>query len=204
MHRLKEQIWFMVLVLGGISVVAGALLAGVKGWTDPIIEKNMLEQKIKPSLDVFFEPLGLDNDPIADRVKLELGRDDMGRLQQLTVFKGKKGGAIVAVAMTTTTASFGGDLTVLTAIDVAKGTVLGVKALDCKDTPGLGARVVDGKEPFILQWPGQPIAGGVALTSDGGKVDAISGATISSDAFTAAVNRAITLLGEKNAEIMGE
>jgi len=201
---MRDKIWFMVLVLGVIGAIAGVALAGVKTLTDPVIEKFTLEQKVKPSLEAFFGPIGIDNDYIADRVTLELGKDDIGRMQRLTVFKGKKGGAITAVALQTAAPGYGGDLTVLTAFDIEGGAILGVKTLDQKETVGLGARVGDDSEPFIQQWAGKTYAKGVALSSDGGEIDAISGATISSTAFTEAVNKAVTLLGARNAEIMGE
>lgn len=201
---MRDQIWYMVLVLGVLGGIAGGALSAVKGLTDPVIEKFTLEQKVKPSLEAFFGPIGIDNDYIADRVKLELGKDDIGRMQRLTVFKGKKGGAMAAVALQTAAPGYGGDLTVLTAFNIEDGTILGVKTLDQKETMGLGARVGDDSEPFIQQWPGKSFEGGVALTSGGGEIDAISGATISSTAFTEAVNKAVTLLGERNAEIMGE
>ncbi len=201
---MRDQIWYMVLVLGVCGAIAGVALAGVKGLTDPVIESYTLEQKVKPSLEAFFGPIGIDNDYIADRVKLELGKDEIGRMQRLTVFKGKKGGAITAVALQTAAGGYGGDITVLTAFDVEKGVILGVKTLDQKETMGLGARVGDDSEHFIQQWAGKSYAKGVALSSNGGEIDAISGATISSIAFTEAVNKAVTLLGERNAEIMGE
>ncbi len=201
---MRDQIWYMVLVLGVCGAIAGLALSGVKSVTDPIIENYTLEQKVKPSLEQFFGPIGIDNDYIADRVKLELGKDEVGRMQRLTVFKGKKGGETTAVALQTAAGGYGGDLLVLTAFDVSAGTILGVKTLDQKETMGLGARVADDSEPFIQQFAGMSYGGGVALSSGGGEVDAISGATISSTAFTEAVDKAVTLLGERNAEIMGE
>ncbi len=201
---MRDQIWYMVLVLGICGAIAGVALAGVKSVTDPVIENYTLEQKVKPSLEAFFGPIGIDNDYIADRVKLELGKDEIGRMQRLTVFKGKKGGETTALALQTAAGGYGGDIVVLTAFDVANGTILGVKTLDQKETMGLGARTADDNEPFIKQWAGKSYSKGVAMKSNGGEIDAISGATISSIAFTEAVNKAVTLLGERNAEIMGE
>ena len=201
---MRDKIWFMVLVLGACGAIAGVALAGVKKLTDPVIESFTLEQKVKPSLEAFFGPIGIDNDYIADRVKLELGKDDIGRMQRLTVFKGKKGGAVTAVALQTAAPGYGGDLTVLTAFNIEDGTLLGVKTLDQKETMGLGSRVADDTEPFIQQFTGMSYDKGIALSSGGGEVDAISGATISSAAFSEAVNKAVTLLSERNAEIMGE
>ena len=47
-------------------------------------------------------------------------------------------------------------------------------------------------------------AGGIKLKADGGKVDAISGATVSSKGYAVAVDKAVTLLAERRAEVLGE
>lgn len=201
---MRDRIWFMVLVLGAIATTSGLALSAVHDVTAPVIEQYTLEQKIAPSLEDFFGPIGIDNDYIADRVELELGKDAMGRVQRVQVFKGRVDGEIRALALQTSASGYGGELEVLTAFDVEEDEILGVKVLEQKETAGLGARVADDTEAFIQQWSGMPYEGGVALRAAGGQVDAISGATITSRAFTRAVDKAITLLEERNAEIMGE
>jgi electron transport complex protein RnfG len=199
---MRNRIWFMVLVLGLVGGVAGLGLAAVRDLTHPVIEKRILEQKIKPTLETFFGPLGVDNDYIADRVVLDLGLDDWGRKVRLQVFVGKRGGQAVAVALQTAGGGYGGDIDVLTAFDLAGARIVGVKTLAQKETKGLGSRVADDAEPFIKQFAGLSCAGGVKLKSAGGEVDAISGATISSTGFTEAVDRAAGLLAERRAEIL--
>lgn len=201
---MRDKVWFMVLVLGLVSALAGLALAGVKGMTAPVIEKRELEQQIKPSLDKFYGALGIDNDFIAERKELPLGIDARGRKLSTTVFPGKKGGRLVAVALQTTGGGFGGDIKVLSAFDLEKQQLIGVKTVDQKETKGLGARVSDDNEAFIKQWAGMSFAGGVKLRKDGGKVDAISGATVSSTGFTAAVDNAVKLLAERKSEVLGE
>ena len=201
---MRDKIWFMVIVLGAVSAVAGMALSGIKGMTTPVIEKRELEQKIKPSLDKFYGELGVDNDFIAERKQLPLGTDARGRKLSTTVFPGKKGGKIVAVALQTSGGGFGGDIKVLTAFDLDKQVLLGVKTVDQKETKGLGSRVADDSEPFVQQFAAMPYAGGVKLKADGGKVDAISGATVSSKGFAAAVDNAAKLLADRRAEVLGE
>jgi H+/Na+-translocating ferredoxin:NAD+ oxidoreductase subunit G len=198
---MRDKILYMVVFLGLVSAIAGAALSGVKSWTDPIIEKGILEKKIKPSLDLYMKPVGVENDFIADRIKLDLGKDEKGRKMRLTVFKGKKGGKVVAAALETAAGGFGGDIKVLTIFDLENKKILGVKTLDQKETKGLGARVADDTEKFIKQWAGMDYSRGAALKANGGSVDAISGATVSSTGFTAAVNKAVELLEERADEI---
>mgnify|MGYP006292840985 CR=1 FL=1 len=199
---MRDKIWYMVLVLGLIGGAAGLGLAGVNSLTAPIIEKRILEKKIKPTLERFFGPLGVDNDYIAERVTLDLGVDDWGRKIGLTVFVGEKDGTPVAAALKTAASGYGGDIEVLTAFDVRERRILGVKTLSQKETKGLGARVADDSEPFIQQFQGMSYADGVRLSSAGGQVDAISGATISSTGFSAAVDKAARLLEERADEIL--
>ncbi|MDE5682291.1 MAG: FMN-binding protein, partial [Mailhella sp.] len=54
------------------------------------------------------------------------------------------------------------------------------------ETPGLGSRVSE--ESFTKQFKGKPYA--VALKNQGGEIDAISGATVSSNGTVLAVNDA--------------
>jgi Na+-translocating ferredoxin:NAD+ oxidoreductase subunit G len=198
---MRNKIWFMVLVLGLVAGAAGLALSAVHRVTSPVIEKRILEEKIKPTLDRFFGELNVENDYIADRTVLELGKDHMGRKIRLTVFKGKKGGEVVAAALQTSASGYGGDIDVLTAFDLAEEKILGVKTLSQKETKGLGTRVADDDNPFIEQFQGMGYAQGVALTAEGGQVDALSGSTITSAAFASAVDKAARLLDERSAEI---
>jgi electron transport complex protein RnfG len=201
---MRDKIWYMALVLGLVGAVAGLALAGVKSMTDPIIERRILEQKIKPTLDAYMKPAGVENDYLADRIRLDLGEDDVGRKIRLNVFVGKKGGAVAAAALETAAPGYGGDIAVLTVFDLEGKKILGVKTLSQKETKGLGARVADDSEAFIQQFKGMGFEGGVRLSSAGGKVDAISGASISSTAFTKAVDRAVELLKEHDDKITGQ
>lgn len=201
---MRDRIWFMVLVLGLVGGAAGLALATVKRVTDPIIEQGTLTQKVKPALTVFFAGLNPENDPIADRVTLELGQDERGRVKRLMVFPASKDGATVGVALRTIAGGFGGELEVLTALDLRDERLLGAKALALSETKGIGSRVGDDDEPFVRQFAGLSYGDGVRLIADGGEVEAITGATVSSTAFTQAVDAAVKLLNERRAEVIGE
>ncbi len=72
------------------------------------------------------------------------------------------------------------------------------RVVDMKETPGLGTKA---KEPeFADQWKGLEVtAGEFKVKKDGGTINAISGATISSRAFTGCVNAAIKAWRENGA-----
>lgn len=200
---MRDKIWYMVLVLFVVGLAAGLSLAAVKQLTDPLIESRILDNKVRPGLEELLQGLGIDNDPVADRIKLQLGKDELGRTLRLTVFHCKRGDDTVAVALQTSGAGFAGDIEVLTVIEVETKKILGARALSLKETKGLGSRVGDANEPFVRQFSGLDGSSGVRLSRDGGRVDAITGATISSTAFTSAVSEALRLLDDRRAEILG-
>ncbi len=198
---MRSKIWYMGIFLGIVGFASGLGLAGVQGLTQPIIDSRIIEEGVKPSLDTFFVPAGIECDVTADRVDIDLGVDERGRKQKLMVFKGRKDGKVVAAALKTAVSGFGDKIEVLTLLDLNSKKVLGVKTLGHKETPGLGGRIGDDNEPFIKQFVGLDYGGGVKLKGDGGSVDAISGATVTSKAYADAVNKAIGLTGEHAGEI---
>lgn len=87
--------------------------------------------------------------------------------------------------------SYGGALVVMTGIS-ADGEITGVKVTECDDTPGLGLKSQNAD--FQDQYKGAMPEGGVfeiTKTGEAGKIDAISGATITTTAVTNSVNYAI-------------
>ena len=78
---------------------------------------------------------------------------------------------------------YGGDINILVGLSEAT-TVKGIKIISQTETPGLGTRVT---EPFFTdQFAGIAIED-IALSQDGGKIDAITSSTISSSAVVDAV-----------------
>lgn len=86
---------------------------------------------------------------------------------------------------------FGGQFRIMVGFD-AEGNILGYEVLEHQETPGLGSH--------MTHWfknadkPNQSIigrkAGSLTVSKDGGDVDAITAATISSRAFLKAINQA--------------
>lgn len=100
------------------------------------------------------------------------------------------------------TNGFGGVIRLMVGFD-AEGTILGYEVLEQQETPGLGTHIVEWFKDESK--PGQNIVGRRAtgkfqVSKDGGDVDAITAATISSRAFLKAVNEAYDQLGLEPAE----
>lgn len=172
----------MVVVLSAITGLAGFVLSGLKVWTTPIIEEQVLTNVQGPALRQIF--LQGDNDPIADRKRLSIpGNED----ETIIVFPSLKGGKLQAVAMEASGKGYGGDVNVIVGFDVAADNLVGISVTTHKETPGLGSRI---QEPaFTKQFKAKDPAK-AALKKDGGDIDAISGATLSSVAAADAVKQA--------------
>ena len=106
---------------------------------------------------------------------------------KLAVLAGHEDGT----AIETEVDGFGGKFRVMVGFD-AEGNVLGYEILEHQETPGLGSHM----EHWFknADKPGQNIigrkAGALQVSKDGGDVDAITAATISSRAFLKAINQA--------------
>ena len=95
------------------------------------------------------------------------------------------------IAVETAVDGFGGTFRVMVGFD-REGNILGYEILEHQETPGLGSHM----EHWFknADKPGQNIigrkAGALQVSKDGGDVDAITAATITSRAFLKAVNQA--------------
>jgi electron transport complex protein RnfG len=78
---------------------------------------------------------------------------------------------------------YGGDINILVGLS-DETTVKGIKIVSQEETPGLGTRITE--PSFTDQFAGIDI-NDVTLSRDGGKVDAITGSTISSSAVVEVV-----------------
>lgn len=185
----------MVLVLVGVAVVIGAVLAWVNNITEqPIAEKAQQTlaagiKEVMNSTDIKVE------DP--DTVKMEIqGKESVFTIHNVYTTDG----AYIGSAVESTTMGFGGDLKVLVGFN-AEGTILGYTILQASETPGLGAKAdkwfqKDGKGNII----GKSVANGeLKVNKDGGDVDAITASTITSRAFLKAVNQAYSAYQDNHA-----
>lgn len=104
---------------------------------------------------------------------------------------GKKGAAIHVL-----TKGYGGEMKVLVGLDM-DGKVTGIKILDTLETPNIGSKIETPE--FLQKYVGKSKE--VAIKKDGGEIDGIAGATISSRALTKAVNTAFDVFDKVKGEL---
>ena len=184
MKKLESSLTNMALVLTGVAVIMGGILAFVNHLTEGPIN----EQKNKALADGIKTVMVCDNLVVAktDTVKQNdaKGKELTYIIYQIQDAQKKDLGA----AVESTTGGFGGDLKVLVGFD-PEGKILGYTLLEHAETPGLGAKAdkwfqKGEKGDIIGKDPKEPLT----VSKDGGQVDAITASTITSRAFLLAIN----------------
>ena len=171
----------MVVVLTVLSVISGGLLSGLKNATASRIEVQQLKFVKGPAIKTILE--GASNDPIADRFALKDGE------MERKFFVGKFDGKANTVVLESSGKGYGGDVGIMVAVNMENDKIVGVGVTTHSETPGLGATAKN--DPgFVSQFKGMPIQETFKVTNDGGKVNAISGATITSRAVCSAASDA--------------
>ena len=185
MKKLESSLMNMVLVLTGVAVIMGGILAFVNHLTEGPIN----EQKAKALADGIKSVMGVSDLTVSktDTVRQNVNGKELTYVIYQAQDANKKD---LGAAVESTTGGFGGDLKVLVGFD-PEGKILGYTLLEHAETPGLGAKAdkwfqKGEKGDIIGKSPAEPLS----VSKDGGKVDAITASTITSRAFLLAVNNA--------------
>ena len=179
--KTNENIVAYVIRLAGtlllITAVVAALLAGVNSITAPAIAQLNYE-KTQEAIGAVLPGGG-------DAVEFT---DESGLVSN--VYKGETGYAVEVAPV-----GFDSAITMMVGVDF-EGNVLGISVISQKETAGLGAvcaATTSAGEAFRGQFVG--MSGSVSVTKDGGEVEAISGATITSRAICVGVSAALECIG---------
>ncbi|HJC17769.1 MAG TPA: RnfABCDGE type electron transport complex subunit G [Candidatus Alistipes stercorigallinarum] len=174
----------MVAVLFGITLVASA---GV-GVVNMITAEPIALSKQAATTAALTEVLPSFDETTSE----ELTIDEM----PITVYTATKGGVVAGYAVQTMTKQgFSGTVRLMVGFDT-DGRVVNINVLEQTETPGLGTKMCDEGNPLLGSVKGQRLEekklvdGKLAVRKDGGDVDALTAATISSRAYVDAVNRA--------------
>ncbi len=169
------KLFIAVVIFSGIS---GGVLAAVRNATQDRIEYQQLVFVKGPAINLILE--GCTNDPLQDRFKMK--DQDKERDFFVGEFDGKKN----VVAFETYGKGYGGDIGVITAVNTDTDEIVGVAVTTHSETPGVGSKTKTDPE-FGGQFKGKPITDVFKVKADGGQIDAVSGATISSRGVAGAV-----------------
>ena len=180
-------------ILCAITLVVALALGAVNAVTaGPIAEQNA--QKIKDSLENVMP--GAESEQI-DGPGGTTGTTETKNATSVTIlsaYKMTKDGADAGYCVEVGPTGFGGAVDTMVGID-SDGKVTGISVISASsETPGLGARSTEPE--FQAQFAGQ-VGTEVAVAKDGGSIDALTGATITSRAVSEGVVAAAQFAAEQ-------
>jgi len=187
------RLFKLLFTVMAFSAVAGGLLSVLEAVTKERIETQQLLFLKGPAVQEIME--GCSNDPLKDRLKIKEGKEER------QFFVGKFDGKPNVVAFEAYGKGYGGKIGVMVGVDINKDKIVGIAVTTHSETPGLGARAKTEKG-FKGQFKGKDINQSFKLKTEGGDVDAISGATVTSKGVCMALEEAKNLYMRLKPEIL--
>ena len=164
----------LALTLLAITAVVAAALAGVNILTQPRIAA-ITEEKTQAAIEKVLPGGG---------EKMDSYKDETGLVK--AVYASDAGYAVQVAP-----GGFDGEILMMVGVDM-DGNVLGIDIISHTETPSLGAVAADDStkgNAFRSQFVG--LSDGLAVNKDGGQIDALTSATITSRAVVTGVNAAV-------------
>ena len=179
MKPLRSSMFNMVIVLTLLAAGIGALLGWVHDFTAGPIAESVASQRADALARVLSDPC---LHPPGEAVEYPQYHSVLYPVEDCD-------GILVGVAVEVfTDEGFGGRISLMVGFEPS-GLISGYSVLSHAETPGLGAKM----DTWFRSLSGRDIIGTespLAVRRDGGGIDAITGATITSRAFLGAVNDA--------------
>lgn len=169
----------MLLVLTGIGIISGGLLAIVDGWADPLIAAN---KKAETEAAIFrVQSEGKSYEPLnnTDFEVYKVKNDKAEEIGYALVYEGN---------------GFQGKIRLICGLSADLEKILALEILEQVETPGLGTKIIE--KPFTDQFkqlqtsPKVNWVKGVEPENPN-EIQAITGATISSKSVVAIINNGI-------------
>lgn len=188
------------LVLTVVACISAASLAGLYKLTEPV-KAALASKETKTAL----------KDILPNTSEFEEKSDGANSEEPAYFIAKDEKGNVIGYAAQGISNGYAGPVKVMVGVDT-EFKIIGTKVLEQSETPGLGDKIIEkrskktwgtvvrGENPdesglkpyFQEQFEGKTVP--VKLKRDGGEIEAITGATISSKAFIQAVNSAVESL----------
>jgi len=173
------------VILGAFCLGFGLVLAVTDRITASDIAARALEDRQNSLSQVIPDSIH-DNHPVTDTIVMK-----NAHAREITIYRARKEGKVTGVAYEIHGSGYAGEIRLMLGI-AADGTVLGVRALAHKETPGLGDKIEVKKGDWILRFDGlalgNPPAERWKVKKDGGQFDQFAGATITPRGVVGAIH----------------
>lgn len=190
MSKKESTFLNMIISLFAITIIAGAALGFINDVTEGPIAKAKLERKVNALKQVLPE---FNNNPV-ELVKLI--KSDKAK-DSIEIYTGMMDDKPIGTAVIgSSEKGYSGLVKIMVGFNL-DASIKNIVVLEQKETPGLGTKMKG--EKFMRQFRGKkPSEFNLKPIKDGGDVDAISGATISTRAFCEATQMAYDVFVETN------
>mgnify|MGYP000876421018 CR=1 FL=1 len=174
----------LIIVLTAICSVSSALLAAVYSKTKEPIAAALETRTAKAAANV---------------MPADASAPEKRVVGDTAFFIAKKGDTLAGVAVEGRSKNgYGGDIALMVGIG-ADGTLVNYEVVQASETPGLGTKMTS--DAFRVPLRGKPVKSAWRVKKDGGDVDAITAATISSRAALECIRDAIAKYEKAAAEL---
>lgn len=194
------------LILGMFAAIGATILAFTyENTKDQIAESE--RQYLLKTLHELVTPEMHDNDIFSDTIEV-ISREMLGSDDYITIYRAHKQGEPVAVVIPVIAPDgYSGTIKLLVAIRY-DGTLIGVRAVSHKETPGLGDAIEARRSNWIFSFNDRslnsPVESLWQVKKDGGAFDQLTGATITSRAIVKAVHNSLIYYLRSRATIFNE
>lgn len=195
----------LVLSLAAAGAIAGFVIVLVHLWSQPRIQAHQARVLNEAVQEVLGAPEEMATLFLMDGEFTAAPAADTADLDR--IYAGYDAdGTLLGVAVVAAEPGFQDIIRLIFGYDPDTGTVLGMKVLESKETPGLGDKIEKDAD-FVAEFAGvaTPLMGVKSGKSTGapGEVDMITGATISSQAIVDIINNRLDVLADPLAGLAG-
>ena len=185
----------LVLTMSVAGLVAGLMLVGVYLVTLPRIQQNRYDAMQIAITQVLDGSESVETWVVRGDALVPYEGPPGVLPEEEAIFSGHDAeGGLIGYAVPAEGAGFQDTVGLIYGYDPVREVVVGMAVLECKETPGLGDKIIF--DPvFLASFAALAVAPAIVGTKDGraapNEVDLISGATISSEAVIAIINDSI-------------
>ncbi len=192
-----RELFKLTVVLTIICTVAATALALTYNFTkEPIAYQKRLKtiRAVNAVFTKYEDAGGL------QIVGIPFCEDEAAQRPCRTFYQVKHNDEIIGIAFEVFSSGYSGPLVIMVGVD-STDTISGIQVINHNETPGLGANIT--KETFCSQFDGvQAGASEWKLRKNGGEIDQVSGATISSTAAMKAVYTGVRFFMQNSQNII--
>ncbi|MEM0953848.1 MAG: electron transport complex subunit RsxG [Pseudomonadota bacterium] len=194
-------------LLAGFAVLTTALIAGTYLGTKTRIADAQRAAELKALAEI-VNPSRYNNLLLDDTLPVGPDAIGLGLESDKKIYLARKDGIVQAVILPVRAPDgYSGAIELAVGIN-RDGSLAGVRALQHRETPGLGDKVDTKKSDWMLDFTGKslqaPPPESWRVTKDGGVFDTFTGATITPRAVVAAVKRSLDYFEQHRARLLDE